>query len=240
MNPQPAPALSSETPVLSVSQLAAQRGERLLFRGLDLRLMSGDICWLQGRNGRGKTTLLRLLSGLSTPAEGQFHVSTAPTSNHEPPRSRLMYLGHANALKDDLSVLESLRFLAAIGGQSVSDEELQAALKRLGMASRARALVRTLSQGQRRRVSLSRLVLPETPALWLLDEPLDALDRSGISTLLEILESHAERGGAVLMTSHQAVELPRRPVRVINLDDWAEGSKRSIQAVESVGTGAAS
>jgi len=236
MTPRPAPASASAAPLLSVQQLAVQRGERYLFRDLDLSLMPGEIVWLQGRNGRGKTTLLRVLSGLSNPADGRITVTPTQADASDStaaPHRALLYLGHANALKDDLSALECLRFLATLGGHACGDDTLIAALQRLGIASRARALVRTLSQGQRRRVSLARLALPETPALWLLDEPLDALDRSGITTLLDILELHADRGGAVLMTSHQAVELPRRPVRVINLDDWAIGQSRNSCAIDS-------
>ena len=154
MNPPPATA-EVTPPLLSARQLAARRGERLLFRGLDLSLRPGEIVWLQGRNGRGKTTLLRMLSGLSSPAEGHVDVS-ATTDSTSSPSSNLLYLGHANAVKEDLTALESLRFLAAIRGRPCEDEALRTALKRLGIASRAQALVRTLSQGQRRRVSLAR------------------------------------------------------------------------------------
>ena len=198
------------TTLLHARELAAQRGTRSLFAGLDLPVHAGEVVWLRGRNGQGKTTLLRLLAGLSSPAHGHIERSCG-----------LLYLAHHNALKDDLSVIESLRFLASLHGQACTEEHLQHALARLGMASRAHSLVRTLSQGQRRRAALARLALPDTPALWLLDEPIDALDDAGVVVLLELISQHAQGGGAVVLTSHQALALQQPTPRVVQLDDYA-------------------
>ena len=151
-----------------------------------LQLQPGEVVWLRGRNGRGKTTLLRILAGLTTPADGEILLQGQPLKGSLW-RSQLTYVAHANALKDDLSATEALAFLVALGGQRAEPAALKAALGRLGVADRARAPVRTLSQGQRRRVALARLALVTTPQLWLLDEPFDALDDIGIGTLAALI-----------------------------------------------------
>lgn len=212
--------------------LAAQRGERPLFRGLDFELPPGCIVWLRGRNGRGKTSLLRVLAGLAEPSQGRVVVEAAagavPGSRIEP-----LYLAHANALKDDLTVTESLRFLCALHSQPASDVELSRALERLGIAAQRNALVRTLSQGQRRRAALSRLALAlgaAQAAIWLLDEPFDALDVDGVLALQELLSAHAARGGSALLTSHQVPALHDPEPRVLDLDGFAVRSGRSALA----------
>lgn len=208
-----------DTPLLEVQRLAASRGERRLFQGLDLALHAGHIVWLRGRNGRGKTTLLRLLAGLSTPAEGEIRVRgqalrTAPTSW----RAEVGYLAHANALKDDLTAAEALRFAGALTGLTPHPAQVLEALRRLGLSSRAGAPVRTLSQGQRRRVALARLALPCAPRVWLLDEPFDALDDRAVEVLNTLLAEHAAAGGAALLTSHQALSLRNPQPQELNLD----------------------
>ncbi len=196
MRPVPNPAA---TAVLSAVDLACRRGDRVLFKGLHVDVLPGQVVWLRGANGRGKTSLLRLLAGLSTPEAGKIVLGDdAP---------RQLYIAHANALKDDLSVLESLRFLAQLQGQEPDEAALISALSQFGMAGRRHAFVRTLSQGQRRRVTLSRLALADGARLWILDEPFDALDAEGITTLNALLTRHAAAGGSVVLTSHQAVTL---------------------------------
>lgn len=211
---------AAAAPLLQAHALAGQRGERVLFRGLDLSLAQGEVVWLRGRNGRGKTTLLRLLAGLSTPAEGEIHVAGQPRRGSEW-RAELLYIAHANALKDDLNALEALAFIAQLRGPAIDTARLRGALQRLGVAHCARLPVRGLSQGQRRRVALARLALVPAPRLWLLDEPFDALDDDGIGTLNGLLADHAAAGGTALLTSHQALSL-RDPVpRTVDLDTWA-------------------
>ena len=220
------------TMLLHTQGLAAQRGERLLFRGLNLTLNAGEGVWLRGRNGRGKTSLLRILAGLSTPAEGSVGVSgplrnAATSPRDSAARGDMIYIGHANALKDDLSASEALDFLARLHGQAPSPASILAALTRMGVAGHAQAIVRTLSQGQRRRVALARLALShacesseasEAARIWLLDEPFDALDDVGVNTLNGLLSEHAQRGGTALLTSHQALVLQDPQPRVVNLD----------------------
>jgi len=207
--------------LLRAAGLEGQRGERVLFRGLALNLEPGDIVWLRGRNGRGKTTLLRLLAGLASPAGGEIAFRGTPLPKAGAAwRADMVYIGHANALKDDLSATEALRFIAGLRGREPDPKTVAQALARLGVADRARAAVRTLSQGQRRRVALARLALPDPPALWLLDEPFDALDDVGITTLNTLLSEHAARGGAALLTSHQALSLKDPVPRVFDLDPY--------------------
>ncbi len=224
--PSPVPAAGSTAtlaPVLLRTRaLAGERGERRLFEALDLALEAGTVTWLRGRNGRGKTTLLRLLAGLSTPAEGDVWVQGRPVAERGVQGRRLcVYIGHQNALKEDLTATESLRFLARLHGLPHDDVALLAALRQLGIAQRRHALVRTLSQGQRRRVALARLALSRSAPLWLLDEPYDALDEDGIAALNEVIGAHALAGGAVLLTSHQTLSLSTPEPRVLDLENHA-------------------
>ncbi len=215
----------SQPALLEARGLEGQRGERTLFRGLELRLHAGEVVWLRGRNGRGKTTLLRILAGLSSASAGEILVlGRSPRESGVAWRHELAYIGHANALKDDLSAAEALAFIAGMRGSVPAPAAVKAALEQLGVQHRARAPVRTLSQGQRRRVALARLALPGAARLWLLDEPFDALDDLGIATLNRLLADHAASGGAALLTSHQALSLKEPQPQVFELDRFAVGS----------------
>jgi len=133
---------------LHARALACRRGGRLLFQGIDLSVDAGQLVWVRGPNGRGKSSLLRLLAGLSRPAAGEI-TRTSP----------VVYIGHQHALKDDLSAQEALSFLVAMHEGAVDGAAVESALEHMGVKGRRHALVRTLSQGQRRRVSLARLLL---------------------------------------------------------------------------------
>ena len=187
----------SSTAVLA-TELACRRGERVLFRGLNMAVRPGQIVWLRGANGQGKTSLLRLLAGLTPPESGRIEYGVG--------RERV-YVAHANALKDDLSVAESLMFLSRLHGFETGAEAHDLALRRFGLHSRRDAPVRTLSQGQRRRVALARLCTAPAGAMWLLDEPFDALDAEGVDALNALLAEHAARGGSVVLTSHVPLTL---------------------------------
>ncbi len=198
---------------LQVRELACQRGERLVVEGLDFGARGGDIVWVRGVNGSGKTTLLRTLAGLSPPAAGSIDRGDLP----------LVYVAHANALKDDLSAAEALRFLLRLDGFAANVAEVDQALARFAIGHRRDAPTRTLSQGQRRRVALARLAAQRRAALWLLDEPFDALDSQAMATLMDILVEHVERGGIVVLSSH--VPLPGARVRPIEVE--LDGERRS-------------
>jgi heme exporter protein A len=197
---------------LRVHGLECRRGERTLFHGVDFMVHPGEIVWIRGANGQGKTTLLRTLAGLSAAEAGEIAWNDI-SSDHG-----FVYLAHANALKEDLTVAESLRFLLALAGAATTSQELDLALARFGLASRRHAPVRTLSQGQRRRIALARLAVAATPATWLLDEPFDALDASGIDTLNALLAEHAKLGGSVVLTSHVPLTIADRAPLVVQLD----------------------
>lgn len=192
------------TPLLQAHALACRRGERLLFDHLSLSLSPGQAVWVRGPNGQGKTSLLRLLAGLSQPAAGQVHGTAAR-----------LYIGHHNALKDDLTATEALRFLLRLPGWPDTTEAVHQALREWGVGGRRDARVRTLSQGQRRRVALARLSLSPPGLVWILDEPYDALDGAGVATLNLRIAAHRAAGGAVVLTSHQAIDLPElNPVQL--------------------------
>jgi len=197
---------------LRVRGLECRRGERALFRGLDFAVRPGEIVWLRGANGQGKTTLLRTLAGLSAPEAGEIAWSGADR------HARFVYLAHANALKEELTIAESLRFLLAVAGEPPASAAVDAALARFDLASRRHAAVRTLSQGQRRRVALARLALLAAPSTWLLDEPFDALDASGIDALNALIVEHAQRGGSTVLTSHVPLRIAKPVPIVVQLE----------------------
>ncbi len=175
---------------MSLVDLACRRGDRVLFRGVNLEVRAGCAVWLRGRNGRGKTSLLRLACGLAVPESGACCGAASRCAAPSGMRSSGIYIGHANALKEDLTVKESLRFLAHLHGRAHDAASIDAALARVGMGSRRDAPVRTLSQGQRRRAALARLALERRAALWVLDEPYDALDVDGIACVNGLLHEH--------------------------------------------------
>jgi heme exporter protein A len=217
MNPPTHPIL----PTLAAVDLACRRGNRRLFGGVNFTVDAGQATWLRGRNGRGKTSLLRLAAGLSAPESGRITWGGVAVREAAGMAQRLVYVAHASALKDDLSVTESLRFLAQLHGRDDSIGALHAALERVGMGARRDALVRTLSQGQRRRATLARLALEREASLWILDEPYDALDSDGIEAVNALLNEHLTRGGSVLLTSHQAAGASAPPMNVFDLDAFA-------------------
>ncbi len=193
--------------MLAVSHLTCQRGERVLFQDLSFDLP--DRQWLQiaGTNGAGKTSLLRILAGLSEPATGSVAWNGVPVrANRSAYHADLLYLGHQGALKEELTPLENLTLGLGMEGFATTAPAVRDALTRFGLSGRERLPVRYLSAGQRRRVLLCRLRL--RPArLWILDEPYTALDVHAAAVLTEHLESHLAQGGSVLLTSHQSLSL---------------------------------
>ncbi len=219
-----APASRSDTadlPTLAAVDLACRRGNRRLFSGVNFSVGAGQATWLRGRNGRGKTSLLRLAAGLAVPESGSITWGGVPVRQAADMARRRLYIAHASAMKDDLNVTESLRFLARLHGRDDDIAALDQALERVGMGSRRDALVRTLSQGQRRRATLARLALERRASLWILDEPYDALDSDGIDSVNALLNEHLARGGSVLLTSHQAAGAGAPPMTTFDLDAFA-------------------
>lgn len=201
---------ASESGRLVIRGLACRRGERLLFEDFDLAVRPGELVWLRAANGYGKTSLLRVVAGLSKPEAGTIERNEAG----RPP----LYLAHANALKDDLTVVESVRHFVALHALAASEPEILEAIRLLGLQTRRNAPIRTLSQGQRRRVALTRLCLSAPQTTWILDEPFDALDTEGVRLVNGLLATHAARGGSALFTSHVAPAIDGVTPRVVQLD----------------------
>jgi heme exporter protein A len=192
--------------MLQASRLECIRGDRKLFSGISFTLKPGGILHLEGANGAGKTSLLRIVLGLAPPESGDVRWNDTPIrALGEEYRRELAYCGHSTALKDDLSAIENTLATAALAGRSLDRGAALAALDRAGIAAATAGLpVRSLSQGQKRRVALARL--PQSGAkLWALDEPFAALDAGGVDWLRKLLEAHVAAGGLALVTSHQAL-----------------------------------
>jgi heme exporter protein A len=204
--------------MLEAKSIACERGERRLFADLSLALGPGGLARLLGPNGSGKTSLLRILAGLTRPAAGEVRWRGEPIGELAEEYGReLACVGHAPALKDELTVAENLAFAARLAGIAASGAQLEAALERVGMAARATLPARALSQGQKRRAALARLALPGAPALWLLDEPFAALDEDGIGRVRELAEAHLARGGMLVLTSHQDVPIAAQSTQAVVL-----------------------
>ncbi len=192
---------------LDVQGLACERGGRALFANVSFSLCAGEWMHLQGDNGAGKTSLLRLVSGLSPAAAGEVRWAGVPIRQcAEVYRAQMLYLGHTLSLKDDLSALENLQFEAAVSGEPLDETRARQGLATLGLRGREHLPLRVLSQGQKRRAALARL-LTTRARLWLLDEPFVALDPGAVTQLVDLLGQHVAQGGLVLYTSHQTVPM---------------------------------
>ena len=204
-----APPLSPPSPAtLKLTGVSCVRGTRRLFDSIDAVIHAGQLLRLQGANGAGKTSLLRTLCGLSSPDRGEVHWNGQSLASQRDEFHRdLIYIGHAAALKDDLSALENLLAACLLGGQRPATEALMQALAAAGLRQREHLSARSLSQGQRRRVALSRLLLEPSARLWVLDEPFNALDTIASDWLLGVLTGQLRRGGIVVLTSHQPVAI---------------------------------
>ncbi len=192
--------------MLKVSGLACSRGERRLFADVGFSIAAGEWLHVQGENGAGKTSLMRLLVGLSPADAGEIRWRGEPTPSPEF-RRELIYLGHHAAVKEDLTPLENLALAAALDGIALDERTSLAALVRLGLRGREELPVRVLSAGQKRRVLLARL-LTRPALLWVLDEAFNALDAPAVTLLGELIGEHLSAGGMAILTSHQALPVP--------------------------------
>ena len=203
--------------MLEVSNLACSRGDHRLFFGLNFHLNPGQIMQVQGANGSGKTSLLRTLCGFLMPDAGDIvwrgvKIRELAEDYHD----EILYLGHLNAIKDELSALENLRISTGLSGVELEEKEAVAALRRMGLRGREMLPTKVLSQGQRRRVALARLLVSDAK-LWILDEPLTALDVGAVVLIQELIAEHLAQQGMVIFTTHQPLNVAGMEMRILSL-----------------------
>jgi heme exporter protein A len=204
-------------PSLSFSKLGCSRGGRQLFQGVDCVLEAGRWLYVAGANGVGKTSLLRMVCGLAPVESGQILWNGQPIgSQRDAYREDLCYLGHLNALQESMTVNENLVFTAALGGVAPEPGQIDSVLAHFGVRGRGEQLVRHLSQGQKRRVALSRLALSQA-RLWVLDEPFVAMDEAGVRMLADLIAAHLAKGGLTVLTSHQQVPIGKLAPQMLEL-----------------------
>jgi heme exporter protein A len=187
--------VQADKPLLAAESLTLERGGRELFRELSFEVHPGHLFQVEGANGAGKTSLMRILAGLSRYGFTGRVVRSAP----------MLYLGHQSGVKALLTPRENLAWHVS-GSGIYSDQQIESALEQVGLSGYEDVPSHALSAGQHRRVNLARLYLSNC-ALWLLDEPFTAIDKAGVAQLEALFVRHVERGGAVLMTSHQSLQV---------------------------------
>lgn len=202
--------------LLSGAQLSCVRQDRVLFEQLSLALAAGEVLQIAGRNGAGKSSLLRILAGLAEPADGSIHYNGVPlVKSADDYAADLCFIGHLSGVQPQLTALENLAFWRACFQLKQADD--WALLADLGLAGLEDIPCQMLSAGQQRRVSLCRLWLTNA-RIWILDEPFTALDQAAIAQLQQRMSSHCQSGGAVLLTTHQSFSIPAVPVRQLTLE----------------------
>ena len=202
---------------LEVRDIACRRGPALLFSKLDFDVFRGELLCVRGPNGCGKTTLLRCVTGLTRPDAGRITWLGQPVTE-DPARFRgdIAYGGHLPGLKDDLTTEENLEFSLRLRDVAVDRDAIARALAAVGLEKRRRLPARRLSAGQRRRIGLARLAL-DPALLWILDEPLTALDDAGQAHFVELLDRHLARGGLALVATHHNLLPPSGKVRELRI-----------------------
>lgn len=200
---------------LKAYELSCVRDDRLLFSGLNFLLNQGQVLLLEGRNGSGKTSLLRILCGIRAPETGGVEwcgrsIEDLGGAYH----ADLTYVGHLDGIKKELTVRENLRMAVALGKPADVDEE--GSLKRLNLYGYEEIPAQALSAGQKRRLALARLLVTRS-RLWILDEPFTSLDKQGIAVFESLVTEHTARDGIVILTSHHDLNLDVVEVQTINL-----------------------
>ena len=204
-------------PILEIDALSCVRGDRVLFRDLSFEVRPAELLHLKGRNGSGKTTLLRVLAGLLLPESGEVRWGGSNIRRLREEYSRhLLYLGHLNGIKGDLTAAENLRIAATLDGFELSESRAWEVLGEIGLKGHEDLPSKHLSQGQKRRVALARL-LANKARVWILDEPFTALDVAAVQLLQDVIRRHVESGGMAIITTHQAVPMIGEHTRTVSL-----------------------
>lgn len=192
---------------MELINLDCVRGGRPLFRNLNVSVPDGTLLQVEGANGSGKTSMLRIVCGLMSPESGEVRWNgTNIKALAEEYSQTLAYLGHRNGIKEELTPLENLKISNSVAGNKLKTEEAQAALKLLGLESRQNLPVRYLSEGQRRRAALARIITGAAK-LWVLDEVLAALDTAAVGVVRTVLERHLENGGTAIVATHHDLQI---------------------------------
>jgi len=203
--------------MLELIGLTCLRGGRRLFENVSFKANPGELVHLQGANGSGKTSLLRILTGLSSPDAGEVRWNGANILDaRDAFVADMLYLGHQPAIKDDLTVRENLVVSSRLAGLNPTPDLVKSAIEIVGLGGRATVPARVLSQGQRRRLALARLWL-DNRRLWILDEPFTALDVNATVLLESRLAQHLSEGGMVVLTTHQPPAIPQDYLRILSM-----------------------
>lgn len=190
---------------ISAHNVSCQRAWQWLFSGVTFSLNAGEMLHIEGENGAGKSTLLRILLGLATPDSGEVLWNNQPIQLSADFKENLCFIGHLNAIKEELTPLENLKISADVAGIPLNLNAAMQALGAVDLKKRWNVPAKFLSQGQKRRVALCRLAL-DTRTLWVLDEPFVALDSQALQWLVHQMNAHAEKGGMLIFTSHQKIQ----------------------------------
>jgi heme exporter protein A len=203
--------------MLEAVNLSCARGERRLFSGLNFSLPAGGFLQAFGPNGSGKTSLLRIICGLTAPAAGEVRwQGTNIRRLGEDYFAQIAYVGHQNGVKDELDAVENIRISCGVAGNALSKPEAHAVLERVGLSKQKHLPARLLSAGQRRRLGLSRL-LASRASLWILDEPLASLDDDGATLARNLISEHLSNGRMAIIATHQEMGLSAGQMQRIEL-----------------------